>query len=124
MAGESLHIKGEIVAAEDLRFEGHIEGRISVPNHVLIVGAHATVEADVDARSIVVAGRLVGAAVARERIELQEEGVLEGTLEAKTMLVRDGAVLRATVSMPDRRPATQVAREAARRDVEPAPSVA
>lgn len=106
MAGESLHIKGEIVAAEDLRFEGRIEGRISVPNHTLTVGPHATVEADVDARAIIVAGRLVGAAVARERTELQEEGILEGTLDTRTILVREGALLRATVTMPDRRPAS------------------
>jgi len=31
MAGESLRIKGDIVANEDLRFEGEIEGTISVP---------------------------------------------------------------------------------------------
>jgi cytoskeletal protein CcmA (bactofilin family) len=108
MAGESLHIKGDIVASEDLRFEGRIEGTISVPGHVLTIGAHAVVEADVDARAIVVAGHLSGAAVARERIELHETAVLEGTLEAKALVVRDGAIVRATVSMPERRKAQPV----------------
>jgi cytoskeletal protein CcmA (bactofilin family) len=102
MAGESLHIKGDIIASEDLRFDGRVEGTISVPGHVLVVGPSAKLDAHVDARAIVVAGTLVGDAVARERIELHESGILEGTLEAKTMLVRDGAVLRAKVSMPDR----------------------
>ena len=41
MAGESLRIKGEITANEDLRFEGEIEGTISVPEHTLVVGRTA-----------------------------------------------------------------------------------
>ena len=102
MAGESLHIKGDIVASEDLRFEGRIEGTIQAPGHVLTVGPHATIEANVEAKTIVVAGRLVGAAIARERLELQENGVLEGTCDAHTLVVRDGAEVRATVSMPER----------------------
>jgi cytoskeletal protein CcmA (bactofilin family) len=106
MAGESLHIKGDISASEDLRFEGRVEGTISVPNHVLIVGPGATLAVQADARAIMVAGTLVGDALARERIEIHESGVLEGTLEAATMVVRDGAVVRAKVSMPERRKAS------------------
>jgi cytoskeletal protein CcmA (bactofilin family) len=102
MAGESLYIKGEITASEDLRFDGTVEGAISAPHHALVVGPSATINARVDARAIVVAGTLLGDAVARERIELQENGVLEGSLDARTLVVRDGAVLRATISMPDR----------------------
>ena len=77
MPGESLYIKGEITASEDLRFDGTVEGAISAPHHALVVGPSATINARVDARAIVVAGTLLGDAVARERIELQESGVLE-----------------------------------------------
>ncbi len=103
MAGESLRIKGEITANEDLRFEGEIEGTISVPDHTLIVGLHARVHADVDARVVVVAGLLAGAVVAHDRLELHEQGELEGVLQAPRLVVRDGAILRATVTMPERR---------------------
>lgn len=102
MAGESLHIKGDISASEDLRFDGTVEGSISAPHHALVVGPNATLHAKVDARAIVVAGTILGDTVARERIELHESGVLEGSLDARTMVVRDGAVLRATITMPDR----------------------
>jgi cytoskeletal protein CcmA (bactofilin family) len=102
MAGESLHIKGDVIASEDLHFEGRVDGTISAPGHVLVVGAGAVINAKVDARAIVVAGTLVGDAVARERIELQATGVLEGKLDARTMVVREGAMLRAQVTMPDR----------------------
>ena len=94
MAGESLRIKGEITANEDLRFEGEIEGTISVPEHTLVVGRTARISADVHAKSIVVAGSLMGSAVARERCEVQEAATLEGTMttELGTVQVTDGRI--------------------------------
>lgn len=102
MAGESLRIKGDIIANEALSFNGHIVGTINVPEHTLIVGPQAILEADVRARTIIVAGTLRGNVSARERFELQEQGSLEGTLEAPRIHVREGALLRAKVAMPAR----------------------
>ena len=112
MAGESLRIKGDITANEALSFNGHIQGTISVPEHTLIVGPQALLEADVHARAIVVAGTLKGNVSARERFELQEQGSLEGTLEAPRIQVREGARLQVKVAMP---PRTAPAGDAARR---------
>jgi cytoskeletal protein CcmA (bactofilin family) len=102
MAGESLRIKGDIIANEDLRFEGQIEGTIRVPEHTLVVGPQAHLNVDVHARAVVVAGTLNGSVTARERFELQEQGTLDGTLEAPRLAVRDGATLRAKITMPPR----------------------
>jgi len=110
MAGESLRIKGEITANEDLRFEGEIEGTISVPDHTVIVGRTARVHADVRAKAIVVAGTLMGSAIARERCEVQEAATLEGTIEAPRVAIKEGATLMAQVIMPAKhQPATDAA---------------
>lgn len=100
MAGESLRIKGEITANEDLRFEGEIEGTISVPEHTLVVGRTARVHANVQAKAIVVAGSLMGSAVARERCEVQEAATVEGTLETPRLAIKEGASLTAQILMP------------------------
>ena len=100
MAGESLRIKGEITANEDLRFEGEIEGTISVPGHTLMVGRTARVHADVQAKSIVVAGSLMGSAVAKDRFEVQEAATVEGTVETPKLVIKEGALLNAQVQMP------------------------
>jgi cytoskeletal protein CcmA (bactofilin family) len=100
MAGESLRIKGEITANEDLRFEGEIEGTISVPEHTLVVGRTARVHANVQAKSIVVAGSLMGSAVAKERCEVQEAATVEGTVETPRLSIKEGACLTAQVLMP------------------------
>ena len=102
MAGESLRIKGDIIAKEDLHFQGQIEGTISVPDHTLIVGPQARLEADVRAKSVVVAGMLSGSVSALERFELQAQGTLEGTLEAPRVQIIEGAMLHAKVAMPPR----------------------
>jgi cytoskeletal protein CcmA (bactofilin family) len=102
MAGESLVIKGDIVCNEDLRFDGQIEGTISLPEHTLIVGPKSRIAADVQAKAIVVAGTLTGTIAARERFELQDKGNLEGSVEAPRIAVHEGAFLRATVTMPAR----------------------
>ena len=100
MAGESLRIKGEIVANEDLRFEGEIEGTISVPEHTLVVGRTARIQANVQAKAIVVAGSLMGSAVAKERCEVQEAATVEGTLETPRLAIKEGASLSAQILMP------------------------
>jgi cytoskeletal protein CcmA (bactofilin family) len=100
MAGESLRIKGEITANEDLRFEGEIEGTISVPEHTLVVGRTARVHANVQAKAIVVAGSLMGSAVAKERCEVQEAATVEGTVETPRLSIKEGACLTAQVLMP------------------------
>ena len=104
MSGESLKIKGHIIAKEDLTFQGQIEGTISVPEHTLIVGPQARLEADVQAKAVVVAGMLSGSVTAQERFELQAQGVLEGTLAAPRVQIVDGAMLHAKVEMPARKP--------------------
>lgn len=106
MPGESLRIKGHIVAQEDLHFHGQIEGTISVPEHTLTVGPQARLDADVHARAVVVAGRLSGSVSALERFELQAQGTLEGTLEAPRVQIVDGASLQAKVEMPPRKTPT------------------
>jgi cytoskeletal protein CcmA (bactofilin family) len=100
MPGESLRIKGEVIANEDLRIEGQIEGTISVSEHTLVVGPQARINATVKGRAIIVAGSLKGAVTARERFELQERGSLDGTLDAPRISIRDGAFMHAKVTMP------------------------
>jgi cytoskeletal protein CcmA (bactofilin family) len=106
MSGESLRIKGDIVAQEDLHFHGQIEGTINVPEHTLTVGPQARLDADVRARAVVVAGTLSGSVSALERFELQARGTLEGTLEAPRVQIADGALLNAKVAMPPRKATT------------------
>src|SRR5262250_633104 len=58
--GKSIVVKGELSGSEDLRIEGTFEGKIELLDHVLTVGEHGQIRAEVSAKSTVVFGQVVG----------------------------------------------------------------
>jgi cytoskeletal protein CcmA (bactofilin family) len=89
--GKTIVIRGEITAREDVVISGRVEGTIRVEGHAVLVNGGAEVLADVDARMVTVAGQVVGAICASERIELRETSDVEGEMEAPAIKMTDGA---------------------------------
>jgi cytoskeletal protein CcmA (bactofilin family) len=102
--GPSISIKGEVVAEEDLIVSGHIDGTLRVDGHLVSLNAGSEVTANVAARTIVVAGTVLGTIVAEERIELREGATVDGELTTPKLAMRDGAELHGRVQMPGRSP--------------------
>ena len=94
--GSSIFVKGEITAREDLVISGRVEGTIAVIGHTLTVNAGAEVIADIQARTIEVSGRVLGALSAEARIELSRTADVDGELTAPVLLVVDGATFQGT----------------------------
>ncbi|HEV2388926.1 MAG TPA: polymer-forming cytoskeletal protein [Candidatus Acidoferrales bacterium] len=88
---EGLKIKGEVQGTEDLRVDGEIEGRISLPNAVVVIGPKGRVAGDVQAREIVLEGASRGNLVARERVRVAATGKLEGDIAAERVVIEEGA---------------------------------
>jgi hypothetical protein len=65
-----IRIKGEITGSEDLFIDGNVEGKVTFRNAVLTVGPNASVKADIDAREIVVRGRVEGKLDGSERVQI------------------------------------------------------
>lgn len=97
--GKSITISGDLSGEEDLVVEGKVEGKISLPNSQLTVGADGQVEAEVRAKSIVVIGRVAGNLHGTERIEIQATGKVDGDVSAPKLIVAEGAVLNGSISM-------------------------
>jgi cytoskeletal protein CcmA (bactofilin family) len=91
MLGGSVLVKGEITGSEDLTINGRVEGRIDLPDHALIVGPNATIEASINARTVTVFGTIVGGITAREKLDVRMSGSVEGTLTCGRLVVQDGA---------------------------------
>src|SRR5687767_9459138 len=58
--GSTLVIKGEMTGSEDLILEGRVDGKISLPDHVLTIGLDAQISAEIVARVVIVHGRVAG----------------------------------------------------------------
>ena len=68
------------------------------------VGASGLVEADIEAETAVVAGRMHGNVFAREKMELQAKCEMEGDIKAKSLVIEQGAVFCGACNMKDRVP--------------------
>ncbi len=100
--GASVVIKGELSAKEDLTISGRVEGKIDVRDHVVRVGREAQVHAEINARAVMVEGTVVGNVNATERIELLENGSVEGDIAAPKIAMAEGAQFRGKIDMAAR----------------------
>jgi len=96
-AGPKTRIIGEVSASEDLLIEGQVEGKISLPEHRLVVAATAKLKAEVFAREIAIAGEASGTFTAADRVEIQAGARVEGRIVSPRVALADGAVFNGKV---------------------------
>ena len=97
--GKSISIKGDLSGNEDLVLEGTVEGKVELPNNQLTVGANGVVKAEIQAKTVVVVGRVTGNIQGTDRIEIQATGVVDGDVSAPRLVVAEGAVLNGGIRM-------------------------
>lgn len=97
--GASVVIKGELSAKEDLTISGRVEGKVEVHDHVVRVGRDAKVNAEINARAVIVEGTVTGNINATERIELLENGSVEGDITSPKIAMAEGAEFRGKIDM-------------------------
>ncbi len=94
---QGIRIKGEITGSEDLFIDGNVEGKVTFRNAVLTVGPNANVKADIDAREIVVRGRVEGKLDGSERVQIWNTAKVNGDIRSQRLAIEDGAEFRGKV---------------------------
>jgi cytoskeletal protein CcmA (bactofilin family) len=89
---------GQVYIEGDLRVGGILEGEIEVTGDVAIDDL-AKVKASVTARDVSISGEVVGAIVARKRLEVTRSGSLIGDVRVARLTIQDGATFSGKVSM-------------------------
>ena len=97
--GKSIVVKGELHGAEHLTIEGQVEGKITLKQHVLTIGPHGRIRAQVLAKSIVVRGEVVGNIEATEKVAIHDDGTVEGDIKAPRVAIAEGAKFRGGIDM-------------------------
>jgi len=92
--GKSPVSKGEFSGSESLYSDGRVEGTISRPGNRVTVGPNGVVNANVNAREIVVIGKLRGNLVASDRVDIRNEGSLTGDVIAQRISIEDGVFFK------------------------------
>ena len=97
--GKSIVVKGELSGSEDLTVEGQAEGKIALKQHVLTVGVHGRIRAQVFAKSVVVFGEVIGNIEATEKVAIRNEGTVEGDIKAPRVAIAESAKFRGGIDM-------------------------
>jgi cytoskeletal protein CcmA (bactofilin family) len=113
--GKSVVIKGELSGSEDLTIEGQVEGKIELRQNVLTIGPNARIKAQVFAKTVIVQGEVHGNVTATERVDIRDNGSVDGDLSAPRVAIADGAHFRGSIDMQ-----RQGAKAEAKPDTKPA----
>jgi cytoskeletal protein CcmA (bactofilin family) len=97
--GKSLVIKGEVTGSESLYIDGRVEGSINLPGNRVTVGRNGVVAANINAREIVVIGKLRGNLNASDRVDIRNEGSLTGDVVAQRISIEDGAFFKGGIDI-------------------------
>ena len=114
LVGKSIVVKGELHGGEDVTIEGQVEGTITLKQHVLTIGSHGRIQADVLARSVVVMGEVIGDIEATEKVSITAEGRVDGDIKAPRVAIAEGARFHGGIDM-------QVGQQAQDTGTEPGP---
>ena len=97
--GKSVYIKGELSGSEDLYLDGQVEGSIALKGNSLTVGPNGQVKGSVEAKSVVVQGKLEGNIQASERVELRKSAIVTGDITTQRISIEEGAYLKGKVDI-------------------------
>lgn len=107
--GKSVVVKGELSGSEDLFVDGEVEGSVALRGQTLTVGPNGRVRANVEARNVIVHGKVDGDVHATDRVELRKTASLNGDISTARISIEDGAFFKGTIDI--QKPETAVKAE-------------
>jgi cytoskeletal protein CcmA (bactofilin family) len=99
LIGRSVSIKGELSGSEDIYIDGQVEGSIELKGNNVTVGPNGQVRANINAKAVVVQGKLEGNVRASERAELRKSAVAIGDIATQRLAIEDGAYFKGRVDI-------------------------
>ncbi len=121
--GKSVIIRGELSGSEDLYLDGEVEGNIDLHNHNLVIGPNGRVRANVQAKDVVIHGKVDGNVAGTDKVELKKSAILNGDINTQRIVIEDGAFFKGSIDIRKAetkvevtRPAVQAAAAAITRD--------
>jgi cytoskeletal protein CcmA (bactofilin family) len=111
--GRSIVVKGDISGAESLFIDGQVEGSITLADHRVTVGRNGSVTADINAKEVVIMGKVSGNIECSDRLDIRGEGTLIGDVVTQRISVEDGAVMSGKVQVRATEKAQEKAKAAA-----------
>jgi cytoskeletal protein CcmA (bactofilin family) len=109
---QGIRIKGEVTGSEDLYVDGLVDGKLNLANGSLTIGPNGSVKADVNAREVIVRGKIEGKVTGRDKVQVWSTGQITGEVQTERLAIEEGALLKGKVEagkQPVRVPETKAA---------------
>lgn len=96
--GKDTVVTGTLDVKGALRIDGTVKGKI-ICSDCVTVGATGMVEAEIEGKTAIIAGHLIGNVQTTEKIELQAKCEMEGDLKTKSLVIEQGALFCGACNM-------------------------
>jgi cytoskeletal protein CcmA (bactofilin family) len=93
-----VHLVGDLDGPGLIKIDGRVEGSVSGARQV-ILGPEGSVQGNVHAGEVVLAGAIDGSVIASDRVEVQGSAVVNGDVHTRVIVVHEGAKVNGTVRM-------------------------
>jgi cytoskeletal protein CcmA (bactofilin family) len=97
--GRTLVIKGELSGSESLFIDGVVEGTISFPENRVTIGRSGKVTANINAKEVVIMGKVQGNVECADRLDIRGDGLLAGDVITHRISVEEGAILKGGIEV-------------------------
>ena len=106
--GKSVVVKGELSGSEDLIVDGEVEGSITLRGQSLTVGPNGRVRANIEARNVIIHGRVDGNIHASDRVDLRKSATLSGDISTARISIEDGAFFKGGIDIQKPEPGAKI----------------
>ncbi len=96
--GPGSIFEGKFYISGSLRIDGKFEGEIKTED-ALVVGETGKVKTNIMAKTVVVAGTMIGNIAAENDVRLEKSGKLLGDIQAPTLQITPGVVAHGTITI-------------------------
>ncbi len=101
LLGHGAEFEGKLTFAGTVRIDAKFKGSI-MTNDVLVVGEHATIDADITCGTVVVYGQVNGNINAKTAIEFHSPAKVHGDIETPSLVIEKGVHFQGQSKMPER----------------------
>lgn len=120
--GKSVVVKGELSGSEDLIVDGEVEGSITLRGQSLTIGPNGRVRANIEARNVIIHGRVDGNIHASDRVDLRKSATLSGDIATARISIEDGAFFKGGIDIQKPEPGPKIEAKPQASAAAPAPA--
>jgi len=101
--GKDTIITGTVDVKGDLRIDGTVNGKL-ICSECVTIGPTGVVDAEVDSKTAIIAGKMHGNILNSEKVELQTNCEMDGDLKTKSLVIEQGAIFCGACNMKNKTP--------------------